>query len=327
MIRKSYAAATESAAAAAATALLARGNAVDAVCAGVLAACAADPGVIMGPMHVLVAGPGFGVRCIDGRLRQPGRSAPRPRGFLSEEEVPPAARVAVPALPAAIATALSMFGTQTHRQVAEPALAALERKHPRRMLLDALSREGPSVLVKDPFAEAFVAAFGRLAGGIMTTDDLRAQRAPADPCNIVDGAAFAPFTEDAPHGELHAVCAGDRRGGVAVACYEIARDGFTVESLGVIAPFRAQPVMRGVRRVEPGAPVASTSSVLLVSTRNDDRFDVAAGFSGDRAAKHTHDLAAAVAKGTTLEAALKSLSPAVAVLETERGAKAYSFTP
>jgi len=37
---------------------------------------------------------------------------------------------------------------------------------------------------------------------------------------------------------------------------------------------------------------------------------------------------AAVAEGVTpVEVALKSLSPAVAVLETDRGVRAYSFTP
>jgi hypothetical protein len=326
MIRKGQAAATESAAASAASALVVKGNAVDAVCAGVLVACANDPGVIMGPLHVLVAGPGFGVRCIDGRLRQPGKSAPRPRGYLSIEEVPLAARVAAPSLPAAIATALSMFGTLTHRQIAEPALAALERKHPRRVLLDALAREGPSALAKDPIAEAFVSVLGRLAGGVLTRDDLGSARAPAEPCAIAEGAAFAPFIEDAPHGELHAVCAADRRGGVAVACYEIARDGFPIEALGVLAPLRAEPVMRGVRRVEPGSPLPCTSSILLAATK-DDRFDVAAGFSGEDAPKRARELADAVAKGTALEVALKALGSGVAVLETDRGARAYSFTP
>lgn len=327
MIRKGQAAATENAAQSAAQALVAKGNAIDAVCAGVLAACANDPGVIMGPIHVLVAGPGFGVRCVDGRLRQPGKNAPRPRGFLTAEEVPPAARVAVPSLPTAIATAISMFGTQTPRQIADPALAALERKHPRRALLEALAREGPSVLAKDPFAEALMTAFGRLAGGVMTPDDLRAPRAPAEPCMIEGGGAFAPFAEeDAAHGELHAVCAADRRGGVAVACYEVARDGFAIEALGVLAPLRAEPVMRGVRRIEPGAPLPCTSSVCLVAT-DSDQFDIAAGFSGDGATKRSRELAVAVAKGTPLEAALSTLGSGVAVLETDRGVRAYSFTP
>jgi len=326
MIRKGQAAATEGAAQTAAASLVAKGNAIDAVCAGVLAACANDPGVLMGPVHILVAGPGFGVRCIDGRLRQPGKNAPRPRGFLTAEEVPLGARVAVPSLPAAIATAISMFGTQTPNQIATPALALLERKHPRRVLLVALVREGPSALGKDPFAEAFVTAFGRLAGGVMTRDDLRSPRAPAEPCTIDDRGAFAPFAEDVAHGELHAVCAADRRGGVAVACYEIARDGFAIEALGVLAPLRAEPVMRGVRRAEPGAPIPCASAVCLVATE-DDQYDVAAGFSGEGATKRARELASAIGKGTPLEAALKSLSPAVAVLETDRAVRAYSFTP
>jgi hypothetical protein len=331
MIRKSAAAATQSGVAVAASEVLAKGNAVDAVCAGVLAAAALDPGVLFGPVHLLVAGPGFGVRCIDGRLRQPGRNAPRPRGFMSDEEVPLAARVAVPGLPAAIATAMSMFGTVTLRASAGPALALLERKHPRRALLDGLSREGPSVLAKDPFGDALVSAFGRLAGGVMTLDDLRAQRAPAEACLVADGAAYAPFADDedtsTSTAELHAVCAGDRRGGVAVACYELARDGANVEALGILAPLRARPVMRGVRRTDPGATLPCASSVVLVDTEGDDSFDVAAGFSGDDAPKHARDLAHAIAQGTTLEAALKSLSPSVAVLEAERGSRAYSFTP
>ncbi len=329
MIRKPAAAATQSGVAVAANEVLSRGNAVDAVCAGVLAGAALEAGVLFGPVHVLVAGPGFGVRCIDGRLHQPGRGAPRPRGFLSADEVPLGARVAVPAMPAAIATAISMFGTVTLRAVAEPALALLERKHPRRALLDALSREGPSALGKDPFADALVTACGRLAGGTMSRDDLRAQRAPAESCTIEAGAAFAPFADEegAPVAELHAVCAADRRGGVAVACYEIARDGLAIDALGVLAPLRAQPVMRGVRRIDPGATLPCASSVVLVDTAGDDRFDVAAGFSGDDATQHARELAEAVAKGTTLEAALKSLSPSVAVLESERGVRAYSFTP
>ena len=330
MIRKGQAAATELAAQTAAAAVVVKGNAVDAVCAGVLAACANDPGVIMGPVHVLVAGPGFGVRCIDGRLHQPGKNAPRPRGFVSIEEIPLAARVAVPSLPTAIATAITMFGTQTPRQVAAPALDALERKHPRRALLEAIAREGPSVLAKDPFADALTTAFGRLAGGVMTRDDLLAPRSPAEPCRIEDGGAFAPFTsldaEDVPHGDLHVVCAADRRGGIAVACYEIARDGFAVDALGVLAPLRAEPVMRGVRRVDPGATLPCASSAVLVATK-DDQFDIAAGFSGASATKHTRALAEAVTKGTPLEAALKSLGSGVAVLDTDRGARAYSFTP
>ena len=76
------------------------------VCAAVLAAAALDAGVLFGPR----ARPRRGARLRRALHRRspcasPAAGAPRPRGFLSEEEVPLGARVAVPALPAAIATA------------------------------------------------------------------------------------------------------------------------------------------------------------------------------------------------------------------------------
>ena len=328
MTPKSGTAATQPGVADAAQSVLARGNAVDAVCAGVLAAAAMDPGVLFGPVHVLVAGPGFGVRCVDGRLRQPGEDAPRPRGFLSPKEVPDAARVAIPALPAAIATALSMFGTVTLRRVADPALAALTRDHPRRALLATFAREGAPALAKDPFAEAFVGAAGRLAGGLVTREDLRSPRAPALACACEDGVASAPFADaDLPGDACEVVCAADRRGGIAIACYEIARDGFAIDALGVLAPLVAKPVMRGERRTEPGAPLACASTAVLLDTAGDDRFDVAAGTSGPRAVKRLAAMAKAVTSGTSVDAALREHAPAAGVLQTERGARAYSFTP
>ena len=84
--------------------------------------------------------------------------------------------------------------------------------------------------------------------------------------------------------------------------------------------------MRGVTRATPGAPIPCASSACLVATE-DDQYDIAAGFSGEGATKHALELADAVAKGTALEAALKSLAPGVAVLESDRGVRTYSFTP
>ncbi|HEY1957411.1 MAG TPA: hypothetical protein VGH28_17450 [Polyangiaceae bacterium] len=328
MIAKPAASATQPDVAAAAQSVLARGNAVDAVCAGVLAAAALEPGVLFGPVHLLVAGPGFGVRCVDGRLRQPGEGAPRPRGFLSAKEAPDAARVAVPALPAAIATAISMFGTITLRAAFDPALAALGREHPRRALLLALARGGPAALAKDPFAEAFVAAAGRFAGGLVTREDLLAPRAPAVACTIDAGVALAPFDDvSAPDGACHVVCAADRRGGLAVACYELARDGFTIDALGVVAPLAARPVMRGERRTDPGATLPCASTAALIDTRGDDRFDVAAGTSGRGSRKRCRQIATAVAAGTSIELALRECEPSAGVVTSERAARAYSFTP
>lgn len=321
---KSVAVATQPGVAAAANAVIVRGNAIDAVCAGVFAAAALDASVLFGPLHVLVAGPGLGLRCIDGRLREPGRNAPRPRGFISDEEVPKSARVAVPVLPAAIATALSMFGKSKPNAVAAPALDSLDRKHPRRALIAALARGGPSVLAQDPFAEPIIAAAGRMAGGTMTVDDLRDARAPAVACDTSRGVALAPFAieEGAPARACHVVCAVDGRGGVAAACYETVVEGVEIDALSLVAPLRADPVMRGKRRTDPGAPLACASGILLAHAE-DDRWDIAAGFADPA---HALTFADALA-GETLEAALKDRAPSCGVLRAERAPRAYSFTP
>ncbi|HYP88320.1 MAG TPA: hypothetical protein VEQ59_09200, partial [Polyangiaceae bacterium] len=68
---------------AAAGEVLARGStAIDAVIAGYFAAAGAYPGVLFGSVTVLLGGTGSGDRAFDGRVRQPGRNAKRPRGTL-----------------------------------------------------------------------------------------------------------------------------------------------------------------------------------------------------------------------------------------------------
>ncbi len=334
---QSIAAATQDGVAEAANAIVKRGNAIDAVCAGVAMAAALDAGVLFGPLHILVAGPGLGLRCIDGRLHQPGRGAPRPRGFLADEEVPRTARVAVPALPAALATALSMFGSLSAKETFDPALAALERKHPRRALLSALAIGGPSVLAREPFSDAIVSAAGRMVQGSITVEDLREVRAPALECDTsLDAVALAPFARDTiPSRSCHAVCAADHRGGIAVACYEIARanvDGFPIDSLGVVAPLAADPVMRGQRRTDPGAALTCASGILLahVVTRSsagalifDDRWDIAAGLGDPRELRSLID----ALEKKSLDASLSERAPSCGVLRSKRAPRAYSFTP
>src|SRR3954453_18756949 len=97
----------------AATALLTRGNAVDAVIAGVFAAAALVPSVLLGPVQILIGGAGLGLRATDGRVQQPGRGVARPRGFTEDAAIARAARVGVPALPAALASTLATSGAST----------------------------------------------------------------------------------------------------------------------------------------------------------------------------------------------------------------------
>ncbi|MEA2751320.1 MAG: gamma-glutamyltranspeptidase / glutathione hydrolase [Myxococcales bacterium] len=160
---------------AAAEELLRKGNAVDAAVAGVFAACALSPGVLLGPVQILIGGGGVGLRALDGRIRQPGIGAPRPRGFQSDEEVPDAAKVGVPWLPATLSVAVATAGTATFAQVLAPALA-LAKGSPRHDVLAKIASRGPRAVEERPLGAELLALCGRPAGGLLTSDDLSSQR-------------------------------------------------------------------------------------------------------------------------------------------------------
>ena len=167
---------------AAAEELLRKGNAVDAAVAGVFAACAMSPGVLLGPVQILIGGGGVGLRALDGRVRQPGIGAPRPRGFRDDEEVPDAARVGVPWLPATLSVAVATAGTATFAQVMAPALA-LSKGSPRHDLLMKIASRGPRAVEERPLGAELLALAGRPSGGLLTSDDLSSQRPEVHPAS------------------------------------------------------------------------------------------------------------------------------------------------
>jgi gamma-glutamyltranspeptidase/glutathione hydrolase len=165
---------------AAAEELLRKGNALDAVIAGVFAACALSPGVLLGPVQILIGGGGSGLRALDGRVRQPGVGAPRPRGFRDDEEIPDAARVGVPWLPATMSVAVATAGTATFAAVMAPALA-LAKGSPRHDVLAKIAQRGPRAIEERPLSAELLALAGRTAGGLLTSDDLSSQRPEVHP--------------------------------------------------------------------------------------------------------------------------------------------------
>jgi gamma-glutamyltranspeptidase/glutathione hydrolase len=292
---RALATASEGSAAEAATATLAKGNAVDAVVAAIFAAAATSPSVLLGPVQILFGGAGLGLRAVDGRTRQAGKGAPRPRGFTAEQEIAPAARVGVPTLPAALAAAVASSGQLTLAQVMAPAIAMAEG--PRRDLLRKIAQRGPSMLAAEAIAGELIAVCGRIAGGLLTRDDLDAILPAILPVHeaALEGparqAAFIPWRQAAlsgtrseaplPGGHTHVVAAFDHRGLVAVACYERPEEGVTVEPLGLVAPFTASPVLRGETRVGPGTPAAAAAPLALVRTTTESAIDAALAIAGD----------------------------------------------
>jgi gamma-glutamyltranspeptidase/glutathione hydrolase len=293
---RAIATASDGNAAEAAMALLAKGNAVDAVVAGVFGAAAGSASVLLGPVHILFGGAGLGLRVVDGRVRQPGKGAPRPRGFTSDQPIAPASRVGVSALPAALAAALASSGTATLAQAMGPAVASASG--PRKELLQRISRRGPSALASEPIAGEIVAMCGRVAGGLVTVDDLDAVLPAISPAEEVSlagparKATLVPWRRPAiterdtevearAASHVEVVAATDHRGLFAIACYERPEDGVAIEALGVTAPFVASPVLRGQARVRPGVPIVTAAPIALLRTSTEGAMDVAIAVARD----------------------------------------------
>jgi gamma-glutamyltranspeptidase/glutathione hydrolase len=263
------AAASQTHVAQAAREALSGGNAVDAVVAGVLEAAAVSPGVLLGPVQILAGGTGAGLVAIDGRVRQPGLEAPRPRGFVAGEAVPEAARVGAPAMPSALATALAMLGTATLAQAARAAAKQASAASPERAaVLKALARHGAPALSTEPVATEIVHAAGRAARGLLTVADLAAPRPDVvrrQERELTPRGLFAaPWAAEGENGSTtHVVIAADGRGMVAAAAYEDVSEGLAIPALGLIAPRFAAPVMRGQVRVRPGQPLPACAPVVL----------------------------------------------------------------
>jgi gamma-glutamyltranspeptidase/glutathione hydrolase len=270
--------------------MLARGNAVDAVIAGVLAAAAESPSVLLGPFQMLAGGAGAGLLAIDGRIRQPGLGVPRPRGFLFDEAVPDAARVGVPTLPAAIATALASVGTVTLLRAAGSAIERARVISPERAaVLEAFARRGSAAFASDAIGGELTAAAGRAARGLLTAEDLSAVRPTVVSCSErslgPSGVLAVPWRGGTSGGAwpdascTQVVVACDARGRMAVACYEVPDDGVSVQALGLIAPRHAAPVMRGKKRLRPGEPCDSAAPIALRSRRG--KLDLALGIAAN----------------------------------------------
>jgi hypothetical protein len=302
---------------------LARGNAVDAVVAGILMAAAESSGVLLGPVQLLVGGAGAGLLALDGRVRQPGRGAARPRGFLEAEPVPESARVGVPALPAALATALASLGTVTLLRAAGPAIARARACSVERAgLIQAFARRGAPSLADHAVAAELLAAGGRAARGLLTEEDLVGVRPVVVRCHErtlgPSGVLTVPWRVafgDATN--VQVVAAADGRGMLAIACYETREDGVAVPALGVVAPPTAAPVMRGHKRVSPGEPRPAAAPIALTARRG--IVELAVGIAAAADAERSLDaVTGALGQESTLAEALAEVRGCAVALARSR---------
>jgi hypothetical protein len=303
------AAASDPHVAAAAEGALAQGNAVDAVVTGVLVAAARSPAVLLGPLQALVGGAGAGLLAVDGRVRQPGAGAPRPRGFVAPGEVPDSARAGVPGLPAAVSALMAAVGAASLQRVVGPAVEEARGKSPdRARVLQAFARRGALAFAEGFVADELTVAAGRPAQGVLTKDDLAAARPVVQRCEadtLPGGLLTAPWRTpghvDARR--CHAVMAFDGKGMAAVACYEAPDASLAVAALGLALPLAAEPVLRGKTRVRPGEPRPAAAPIGLRTVGGIVDLCVAVGQHED-AEGLLDGVLAAIVRGTPLTEAL-----------------------
>ncbi len=273
------------------------GSASDAVVAAILSAAAVHSGVFLGPVVAMVGGVGAGTRLFDGRTRQPGLGARRPRGFTKHDTIAPAARCAVPR---SMATLALMHAYSTKRPLSALTRCAratsklhvelADEGHDARLdLLDTLPERGAVSLAH--LGPELIRVAGPGAGGLLCERDL--QQAQADDSRpafrAIDGAELArpawdeaapddgPRTASLQH--THVVVAADGHGLVAAASYSAQPDGLFVPALGVRLALAATPVMRGVPRVTPGTTLWAPHAIGLLR-RGADGWFAAIGAAG-----------------------------------------------
>lgn len=247
------------------------GSAVDAVLSGYFAAAGAYPGVLLGPVTLLIGGTGSGDRAFDGRVRQPGKNAKRPRGTLPGEEPPLAARVGVPCSVPALAVAVGYGAHATLGRLVQAGVAlARERGAERRAaVLQRVGEVGALAFSEPELSRALVRAFGAPNGGLVSPSDfarpegLDVQAPRAD----VNGAPVlaAPWASEATSPFLRGatVSAVDVNGMFVAAAFECQPEALFVEELELSAPLLAAPTLRGVPRVAPGHTITAPAPLWI----------------------------------------------------------------
>jgi gamma-glutamyltranspeptidase/glutathione hydrolase len=251
-----------------ATALASGASALGAALTAYFYLAGKDRSLLFAPLSLLVGGVGSGVFAYDGRCRQPGKGAKRPRGFVSLEDVVPAAHAAAPGSLAAISLAIAFHpGTTLAPCVKVGAqVAKAEGALKRAQLLEAIGSRGATTLQSNSVKKSFLADFGPIEGGGITSDDL----SPPEHVNLPavespEGWSLpwrtAPDGE--PVGRLDSIVAIDARGLTVALTVECPERRLNLEDFEVALPAIAEPVMRGVSRLAPGSPLLTFADLRL----------------------------------------------------------------
>jgi hypothetical protein len=243
------------------------GTAIDAVLAGYFAAAGRYPGVLLGPVTLLLGGTGSGDRAFDGRVRQPGKNAKRPRGTLPGEEPPPAARVGVPCSVPALAVALGYGAQATLGRLVQSGVAlAREASAQRRAaVLSRIGEVGALAFSEPELSRALVRAFGAPNGGLLTPADFSRPEGLDLPAVRAGERLTAPWASAATSAFVHGatVSAIDVSGMFVAAAFERMPEALHVDELELSAPLLAVPTLRGVPRLAPGSAIPAAAPLWI----------------------------------------------------------------
>jgi hypothetical protein len=268
------------------------GSALDAALAGYLASAGATPWALMAPVLITVAGVGSGVRFVDGRARQPGQGLERPQRFADEAKVPAQALVSVPTAPVALALAVASFGSKPLSQLVAAGVrfARADGADSRASMLERLAQAKVLMLLDRGLQSEIRSRLPRIEGALLGSEDFES----LSPEVAVGGApqAFAgrkvlmaPWSGDAgltavvENGRGVVLAADARggaatgrggapgphaRGGLAAVVFERPERNLSLFDGQIELPMLAQPILKGVPRLKPGAVLPMAAPVVVV---------------------------------------------------------------
>lgn len=269
------------------------GTAIDGLVAGILAIAASQPSALLGAATILLGGTGEGQLVVDGRARQPGVGAQRPRGFVAGTAIPLAARVGASTLPAALVLAHAGRGERTLTSLSRIGIASaatVGHVDPERAeSLRAFGRDGVRLLQAGPLRKALLAAATRSLGGALTEDDLDAARPEVITASTHELAsrrwAIAPWCpldrdDGTPRETISIVAVADARGALAIAALIVSASSLPLPGTGLSVPLLAEPVLRGVTRKDPGSVIPLTAPIAIAALGREGNGDLALGLAG-----------------------------------------------
>ena len=256
--------------------LMTHGSAVGAVLSGFFAAAGAYAGTLWGPVSILVGGTGVGGRAFDGRLLQPGAGVKRPRGFVADEDIPPAAYAAATTAVTAALIAHAYDGGQKLASIVKPGVQRAKQSgaDARAELLSRVRAQGAGALADPRFVRELVKVAGPVEGGTLSPQDfdvssvvidMPAREAARAEQQVLSVPWESEALEIAPElGRGHAILAIDVRGVAAGVCFRRVSDGFAAPALELELPLAAIPVRRGVPRTPPGTRLSAPAPMAII---------------------------------------------------------------